>query len=93
MEGCLGPSVERLAPPFFALAPPELQGLGSFRTVEHAGRRAWFWERTSCCLFDRLPGGIRCADCSRTAPGRRAEAYRASLEPSPVPDGGPQTEN
>jgi ferric iron reductase protein FhuF len=91
MEGCLGRFVEPLAPRFFALAPSELQGLGSFATVEHAGRRAWFWERTTCCLFDRLPDGIRCADCSRTPPSRRAEDYRASLESLPAPDGGRHT--
>jgi ferric iron reductase protein FhuF len=91
MEGCQGRFVEPLAHRFFALAPPEVQGLGSFATVEHAGRRAWFWERTSCCLFDRLPDGIRCADCSRTPPARRAEDYRASLEPSEATDGGRQT--
>jgi ferric iron reductase protein FhuF len=82
MQGCLGPAVEPLGERFFALAPPELQGLGSFFAVEHAGRRGWFWERTTCCLLDRVPGGIRCADCSLTETHRRRRAYRDSLEAS-----------
>ncbi|HXQ63086.1 MAG TPA: ferric iron reductase [Acidimicrobiales bacterium] len=81
MEGCLGRDVVAVAARFFALAPP-LQGLGAFVTIEHGGRRGWFWERTNCCLFDRLPGGIRCADCSRTPVGQRRQAYRESLEPT-----------
>jgi hypothetical protein len=79
MEGCLGPSVEPLGPRFFALAPPAMQGLGSFAVIEHDGRRGWFWERTSCCLLDRLAGGIRCADCSLTPASERRSAYRESL--------------
>jgi len=82
MEGCLGPAVVALGERFFALAPPEMQGLGAFLVVEHAGRRGWFWERTNCCLFDRLPGAVRCADCSRTPPAQRRHAYRESLDPS-----------
>ena len=89
-----GPFVEPLAHRFFALAPPPLQGLGSFTVVEHDGRRGWYWERTSCCLFDRLPGGIRCADCSLTpSPTGAAEAYRASLESSRPRTGSPRTEH
>jgi ferric iron reductase protein FhuF len=79
MEGCLGPSVEPLGRRFFDLAPPELQGLGSFYLVEKGGRRGWFWERTNCCLIDRLPAGIRCADCSLTPTEQRRQAYRDSL--------------
>jgi ferric iron reductase protein FhuF len=82
MQGCLGPSVEPLGEAFFALARPELQGLGSFCVVENGDRRGWFWERTSCCLFDRLPQGIRCADCSLTPATQRRAAYRASLDTS-----------
>jgi hypothetical protein len=82
MQGCLGEVVEPLGERFFALAPPEMRGLGSFLVVENGSRRGWFWERTSCCLVDRLPGAVRCADCSLTpAPVRRA-AYRESLAPS-----------
>jgi ferric iron reductase protein FhuF len=81
MEGCLGDVVVALGERFFALAGA-LGGLGSFYTVEHAGRRGWFWERANCCLFDRLPGAVRCADCSRTPTGERRQAYRASLDPS-----------
>jgi hypothetical protein len=82
MQGCLGAFVEPLGRQFFALAPPPLQGLGSFFVVEHAGRRGWFWERTNCCLLDRLPGAVRCADCSLTPTEQRRHAYRESLEAS-----------
>lgn len=81
MQGCLGPVVEPLGERFFALAP-QMQGLGAFLVVEHGGRRGWFWERTNCCLFDRLPGAVRCADCSRTEATARRRAYRESLDPS-----------
>jgi len=79
MEGSVGSSVEPLGHRFFALAPPAMQGLGSFVVIEHGGRRGWFWERTSCCLFDRLARGIRCADCSLTPLSERRSAYRESL--------------
>jgi hypothetical protein len=80
MEGCLGPWVEDLGERFFALAPASLQGLGSYCVVENGDRHGWFWERTSCCLFDRLPDGVRCADCSLTPESERRAAYRASLD-------------
>jgi len=79
MEGCLGSWVALLGEQFFALAPAALHGLGSFRVVESQGRRGWFWERTNCCLIDRLPGGVRCADCSRTPTAQRRQAYERSL--------------
>jgi len=80
MEGCLGPWVQPLGERYFELCPAELKGLGSFLALEHAGRRGWYWERTNCCLYDRLPGDIRCGDCSRTPTKERRAAYRASLE-------------
>ena len=80
MEGSLGDWVQDLGTYFVEHAPSQLQGLGSFLTVEHAGRRGWFWERTNCCLYDRLPGNTRCADCSRIPPDVRRAAYRSSLE-------------
>jgi ferric iron reductase protein FhuF len=82
MAGCLGPHVEPLGERFFALAPPDLHGLGHFIAVENDRTRGWFWERTSCCLFDRLPDGIRCADCSLTPARQRRQAYRDSLDAS-----------
>jgi ferric iron reductase protein FhuF len=82
MQGCLGDDVEPIGERFFALAPPEMRGLGSFLVVEDGERRGWFWERTNCCLFDRLPGGVRCADCSLTPTTERRAAYRESLAPS-----------
>ena len=80
MEGSLGDWVQDLGTYFVEHAPSQLQGLGSFLTVEHAGRKGWFWERTNCCLYDRLPSNTRCADCSRTPPDVRRAAYRSSLE-------------
>jgi hypothetical protein len=82
MEGSLGSFVEPLGHRFFALAPPELLGLGSFCVIEHHGRRGWFWERTNCCLIDRLPGAPRCADCGRTPAPLRRRAYRDFLDAS-----------
>ena len=74
--------VKNLGHRFFALAPPSLQGLGSFYTTESDTGRGWFWERTNCCLMDRLPGGLRCADCSLTPAAERRQAYRDSLHRS-----------
>ena len=82
MEGCLGRWVMPLAERFFVLAPPDLAGLGSFFLLEQDGRHGWFWERTNCCLFDRLPGKIRCSDCSMTPREERRAAYAASLAES-----------
>jgi ferric iron reductase protein FhuF len=80
MEGCLGPWVQPLGERFFDLCPVELKGLGSFLALEHAGHRGWYWERTNCCLHDRLPGNIRCGDCSRTPTEERRSAYISSLQ-------------
>jgi ferric iron reductase protein FhuF len=80
MEGCLGPWVQELGERFFQICPSELKGLGSFLLLEHEGRRGWFWERTNCCLYDRLPGNIRCSDCSRTPQELRRAAYQDSLD-------------
>jgi ferric iron reductase protein FhuF len=79
MAGCLGSSIEPLGSRFFDLAPPELQGMGSFYLVEIDNCRGWFWERSNCCLADRLPGGVRCADCSLTPADVRRQAYRDSM--------------
>ena len=80
MEGCLGQWVQPLGERFFEIAPAELKGLGSFFALEFAGRRGWYWERTNCCLYDRLPGDIRCGDCSRTPTQERRASYLASLK-------------
>ncbi len=82
MEGCLGEWVQTLGAYFVEHAPSRLQGLGSYIAIEAGGRRGWFWERTNCCLYDRLPGRRRCADCSRTETEIRRAAYVASLEGS-----------
>ena len=80
MEGCLGSWIEPLGERFFELAPTYLRGLGSFVTLEAHGRHGWFWERTNCCLYDRLPAATRCGDCSRTPALERRAAYEKSLE-------------
>ena len=82
MEGCLGPWVQPLGERFFENCPVELKGLGSFLALQSAGRRGWYWERTNCCLYDRLPGNIRCGDCSRTPTQERRAAYLNSLRSS-----------
>lgn len=79
MEGLLGPWVRPLGESFFLEAPAELQGQGSFLLVEAGNRHGWFWERTSCCLNDRLPQKVRCGDCSTTPVDERRAAYRRSL--------------
>lgn len=80
MEGCCGEWVQVMGNYFVDHSAPQMTGLGSFLVLENDGRRGWFWERTNCCLYDRLPGDIRCADCSRTPRRSRREAYLATLE-------------
>jgi ferric iron reductase protein FhuF len=82
MEGTSGEAVEPMGERFFELAPPSLQGQGSFVVVESRDRRGWFWERTNCCLIEKLPEGIRCADCSLTPPAQRLLDYRTWLDAS-----------
>ncbi|HET9060540.1 MAG TPA: hypothetical protein VFN61_11510 [Acidimicrobiales bacterium] len=79
MDGCLGAWVRPIGEAFFRDAPEVLRGHGAFLALEHGERSGWFWERTSCCLYDRLPGKLRCGDCSRTPAPERRSAYRASL--------------
>ncbi|NNN07975.1 MAG: hypothetical protein HKL85_02130 [Acidimicrobiaceae bacterium] len=79
MEGCLGEWVQEIGNYFVDHSPRQLTGLGSFLVLQSGDRRGWFWERTNCCLYDRLPGDIRCADCSRTPSISRREAYLATL--------------
>src|SRR5579875_451992 len=80
VEGLAGPAVKPLGEKFFNLVPAEMKGQGSFFSLEHAGRRGWYWERRNCCLYYQLPGNLRCADCSLTPRDERRAAYRASLE-------------
>jgi hypothetical protein len=79
MEGCLGQWVQPLGAQFFENAPTQLKGLGSFLALGFADRRGWYWERTNCCLYDRIPGNTRCGDCSRTPIEARRAGYLASL--------------
>jgi hypothetical protein len=80
MEGCLGPWIIPLGHRFFELGPSDLQGLGSFLLIEDDAKHGWFWERTNCCLFDRIPGHARCADCSLTPSPERRAAYARTLK-------------
>jgi hypothetical protein len=55
-----GPLPDLVAAPWSH--PPELAGLGSW-TPTPAARELHF-RRTTCCLYERLPGAARCGDCS-----------------------------
>jgi ferric iron reductase protein FhuF len=79
MEGCLGEWIVPLGQRFFEVAPPELQGLGSFLLMQSVGQRGWFWERTNCCLFYQIEGHAKCADCSLTPVAERRSAYAAAM--------------
>ena len=79
VEGVLGPWVRPLGESFAEHSPATMGGLGSYLLVERDARHGWFWERTTCCLYDRLPGTVRCADCSRTPRDERRDAYWRSL--------------
>jgi ferric iron reductase protein FhuF len=79
MEGCLGEWVMPLGERFFEVAPSHLQGLGTYLRIDAGERHCWFWERTNCCLNDRLPGNLRCADCSQTRARLRRAAYLSWL--------------
>jgi iron complex transport system ATP-binding protein len=79
MEGCLGQWIVPLGQRFFELAPPEMQGLGSFLSIESPDGRGWFWERTNCCLFYQIEGHAKCADCSLTPAAERRDAYRKAM--------------
>lgn len=80
MEGCLGPWIIPLGHRFFELAPPDLQGLGSYLLIQAGDRRGWFWERMNCCLFYQIAGHAKCADCSLTPAAERRVAYEDSLK-------------
>jgi hypothetical protein len=79
MEGLLGDRVKPLGEHFFLVAPQELQAQGAFVSLAQDGRRAWYWERTNCCLNDRLPEHIRCNNCSLVPVEQRRAQYLASV--------------
>ena len=79
MEGCLGMWVRPLGEQFFERGPAQLAGLGSFFPLEAAGNRGWYWERTNCCLHDRLESKIRCSDCSHTPGEERRRRFLDEL--------------
>ena len=78
-EGVLGPWVQPLGDAFIGASPATMRGLGSYLVLERGERHGWFFERSTCCLYDRLPGKIRCGDCSRTPREQRRDAYWQSL--------------
>lgn len=80
VHGALGDWVKPAGVRFFDLARHDLQGLGQYLDLQVEDRQGWFWERTTCCLFDRVVGGFPCSDCSRTPKSERRAAYAASLE-------------
>ena len=80
MEGILGTWVRPLGEQLFERAPAQLTGLGSFFSLEVAGNRGWYWERTNCCLHDQLQSGIRCSDCSLTPSEERRCQYLNELK-------------
>lgn len=79
VEGLRGPWVRPLGETFVERSPAAMRGLGSYLLLERDDRHGWFFERTTCCLYDRLAGKTRCADCSRTPRDERREAYWSSL--------------
>ncbi|MGH9106659.1 MAG: IucA/IucC family C-terminal-domain containing protein [Acidimicrobiales bacterium] len=79
MQGLYGERIELLGERFFTLVPREMRDQGSFLSLERDGRRGWYWERRNCCLNDRLPGHVRCSDCSRTPAVERRSSYLARL--------------
>jgi hypothetical protein len=83
MEGYLGEWVRPIGEELIAAGPADFRVGGSYIELRSRGRSGWFWERTSCCLYDKLPSGIRCADCSLTPASERRAAYLATLETEP----------
>lgn len=78
MEGSTGPGVVPAGERFVELLPRQLSGQGRFLLVEREGRHAWLFERSSCCLLERLPHGVRCADCSLTPRAERLARHRGA---------------
>lgn len=64
---------------FFDQAPPQLHGLGSFITITNNATEGWFYERTTCCLYAKVPGATRCDDCSLSPPDERRAIFAATL--------------
>jgi hypothetical protein len=77
--------VRERADGFFVACRPWFDGLGRFTVVEHDGREAWYWDRTSCCLWFRTANGHLCDNCSLVDD---AELQRRRLQEL-APDGEP----
>lgn len=58
---------------------PLLQRSGRFEIVTLGGADGWYWNRTSCCLWFRVPGASPCDDCSLTAREDLSRARHAEL--------------
>ncbi len=56
-------------------------GQGNFLSLEALSRQVGLvlGRAATVALFDRLPKGIRCGDCSLTPPDQRRAAYLAGL--------------
>lgn len=72
------PAVRERATAFFVEAPV-LASLGGYSTIEVAGALGWWWDRSNCCLWYRIPGNELCEDCSLHDPAERAARRRAEL--------------
>jgi hypothetical protein len=79
LQQSVGTWVMSVAQRFFETAAPSLRGLGSYVAIEQGSGQGLFWERTSCCMYDRLPGKNRCRDCSLTPADQRRTAFAAAL--------------
>ena len=78
IESNFGPSV-RDAGEYFVDSVDRFDGLGGFLTVVDEDLSGWYWERNVCCLYYKLPSGIRCADCSLTPERDRRASFAGEL--------------
>jgi hypothetical protein len=60
------------------LEEPPLHGSGTLVRPDPE-RARWFFVRTTCCLYYRLPGGGKCGDCVLTSEDERRRHWRAVL--------------
>lgn len=72
------PAVRQRATAFFTEAPV-LASLGAYSTIEAPGALGWWWDRSNCCLWYRIPGNELCEDCSLHDPAERAARRRSGL--------------
>jgi ferric iron reductase protein FhuF len=63
-SGADAAQVRDRAAAFLDASPGQLDGLGAFTLLQHAGQQGWYWDRTSCCLWFRTTTGQLCDNCS-----------------------------